>query len=95
MQRLRSEDAVSTLKNYRSKAERTRDAELHKALKQLGQGESPEKVLNLLARNLTNKLIHSPSIHMKKAGAEGRDDLISWAQTLFGLDLDERSDSDE
>lgn len=95
LQRLRSEDAVSTLKIYRSKAEQTRDLELQKALRQLGQGTSPEQVLNQLARNLTNKLIHSPSIHMKKAGAEGRDDLISWAQTLFGLDLDERNESDE
>jgi glutamyl-tRNA reductase len=95
LQRLRSEDAVSTLKSYRSKAEQTRDDELQKALRQLGRGTSPEQVLNQLARNLTNKLIHSPSIHMKKAGAEGRDDLISWAQTLFGLDLDERNEGDE
>lgn len=95
LQRLRAEGAVSTLKSYRSKAERTRDSELHKALRQLERGEAPEQVVSQLARNLTNKLIHSPSIHMKKAGAEGREDLISWAQTLFGLDPDEGKQSDE
>jgi len=95
LQRLRSEDAVSTLKNYRSKAEQTRDEELRKALRQLEQGDSPEQVLNQLARNLTNKLIHSPSIHMKKAGAAGRNDLISWAQTLLGLDPEDKKEGDE
>ncbi len=94
LQKLRAEDAVSTLKSFRSKAEQTRDSELQKALKQLQRGEPAEQVLSQMARNLTNKLIHSPSIHMKKAGAEGRDDLIGWAQTLFGLDLDDKNDDD-
>lgn len=95
LQRLRAEGAVSALKSFRSKAEQTRDMELKKALRHLQQGESPEHVVNQLARSLTNKLIHSPSIHMKKAGAEGRDDLISWAQTLFGLDQDDKYQDDD
>ena len=39
-----------------------------------------------LARLLTNKLIHSPSVQMKKASAEGKDELIDLAQQLFELD---------
>jgi len=51
----------------------------------LDKGESAEKVLAKLARLLTNKLIHSPSVQMKKASAEGRDELVSLAQELFEL----------
>jgi glutamyl-tRNA reductase len=93
LQRLRSLDVVSTLKAYRSQSEQIRDLELEKALKQLDKGVDAEQVLSQLARNLTNKLIHTPSIGMKKAGAEGREDLISWSHDLFGLSVDEGDDS--
>jgi len=49
-----------------------------------------EKVLESLGRAITNKLIHSPSVQMKKASAEGRDELLRLTQELYGLD-----DSDE
>ena len=88
MAQLRSLDGLSTLMAYRSQAESTRDQELEKALKKLSKGESPEQVMNYLARNLTNKLIHQPSITMKKASSEGRRDLMDWVHDLFGLDHD-------
>lgn len=77
---------VSTLKNFRQKAEHIRDTELEKALKQLDKGDSPEKVLANLARLLTNKLIHAPSVQMKKASADGRSELIQLAEELFELE---------
>ena len=77
---------VSTLKNFRQKAEHIRDTELEKALKLLDKGESPEKVLATLARLLTNKLIHAPSVQMKKASADGRSELIQLAEELFELE---------
>lgn len=89
LHRLRSLDAVATLTTYRRNAENIRNSELDKALKQLEKGESADRVLSQMARNLTSKLIHSPSIAIKKAGAEGREDLISWTHDLFGLDVDE------
>lgn len=82
----RSLDSVSTVKAFRNQAESTRDTELEKALRQLDKGEAAEQVLVNLARNLTNKLIHTPSMAMKKAGAEGRRDLIEWTGELFGVD---------
>lgn len=85
-QKQRSLDIVSSLKAYRDKAEAIRDIELEKALKALEKGESAEKVVASLARLLTNKLIHSPSVQMKKASAEGRDELVALAQELFELD---------
>ncbi len=39
-----------------------------------------------LARGLTNKLLHAPSVQMKKMSAEGRIDALALAQELFALD---------
>ena len=89
LQKMRSLDVVSTLKAYRSSSELIRDAELGKALKLLAKGEDAERVLTMMARNLTNKFMHQPSIEMKKAGASGREELIGWAHTLFGLNRDD------
>ena len=95
LQQLASLDVVSTLKAYRKSAEQTRDLELEKAFKDLEKGQSPEQVINQLARNLTNKMMHQPSITMKQAGAQGRNDLIDWAHDLFGLnDNNVASDGD-
>lgn len=85
-QKQRSLDIVSSLKSFREKAESIRDSELEKALKSLEKGEDAEKVLQSMARLLTNKLIHSPSVQMKKASAEGRNELVALAQELFELD---------
>jgi glutamyl-tRNA reductase len=81
-------DAVATLRAYRTQAEQIRDAELDKALKQLAAGTRPEEVLSDLARLLTNKLIHTPSVQIKKASADGRPDVLAWYQELFGLQSD-------
>lgn len=85
-EKLRTLGIVSTLKNFRQKAEHIRDTELEKALKLLDKGEAPEKVLATLARLLTNKLIHAPSVQMKKASADGRSELILLAEELFELE---------
>ncbi|AKH70793.1 glutamyl-tRNA reductase [Spongiibacter sp. IMCC21906] len=82
---LRAQDAISTVKDYRAKAEQLRDAELERALRQLAKGDTAEAVLEQLARGLTNKLLHSPTTQLKEAGAKGRTDLISWARELFQL----------
>jgi glutamyl-tRNA reductase len=77
---------VSTLRSFREKAEHIRDAELEKALKALEKGDAPEAVMRELARLLTNKLIHAPSVQMKKAGADGQSNLIDLAVQLFELE---------
>ena len=74
------------MKNFRQKAEQIRDTELEKALKLLEKGEEPEKAMANLARLLTNKLIHAPSVQMKKASADGRSELIDLAEELFELE---------
>lgn len=86
MQRLRELAAVDVLRAYRQQAERLRDEELGKAQRQLANGADPAEVMAQLARGLTNKLLHAPSVQMKKMSAEGRIDALALAQELFALD---------
>lgn len=89
LKQLRSLNAVSTLRAFREKADEIREQELRKALKSLEKGESAEAVIAALARSITQKFIHSPSVQMKKASAEGRDELLQLTQELFELDDDD------
>lgn len=84
-------NAVATLKAFRSKADEIREAELSRALKALEKGESPADIIASLARGITNKLIHSPSVAMKKASAEGRDEILVLTQELFELGSDDKT----
>ena len=85
LKQLRALNAVATLRAFRDKADSIRQSELEKAFKSLEKGMPAEKVLEALARGITNKLIHAPSVQMKKASAEGRDDLVRLTQELFEL----------
>lgn len=83
----RALDAVETVKAYRQKAEQLRDIELQKALRSLQTGANAEQVLQLFARNLTNKLIHSPTTVLKEASASSRHHVVQVAQELFELSV--------
>ncbi|MBE9398124.1 glutamyl-tRNA reductase [Pontibacterium sp. N1Y112] len=93
MRQLRSLLAVDTLTSLRSQAEITRDQELDKALRQLKNGKSAEEVITQLARGLTNKMLHQPTIQMRKASAEGRTELLSLVQELYQLSETDQNDT--
>ncbi|OZC36529.1 glutamyl-tRNA reductase [Marinobacter vinifirmus] len=86
LEQLRALDAVSTLKVFRQRAEVMRDAETEKALRALRNGADPETVLRSMARGLTNKLLHQPSIQVRKAMAEGRAEVTECLRELYQLD---------
>lgn len=94
IRQLRALNAVDTLRAFRDKAEKIRQLELEKALRALNKGDDPASVLESLARALTNKIMHSPSVQMKKASADGRDELLELTRELFELD-DEKSASND
>lgn len=77
--------AVGALKAYRSKVEDMRMDVLKKASKSLENGEDPEQVLDHMSKELINKIMHEPSLALKKAGVDDRLDLINWSKELFGL----------
>jgi glutamyl-tRNA reductase len=86
MQRLRERAAVDVVRAYRQQGEQIRDDELARAQRQLANGVDPQEALAALARSLTNKLMHAPSVQLKKLSAEGRVDALTLAQELFALD---------
>ena len=82
---LRSQGAQQTIRDYRNQAEIVRDQSLERALAQLNNGTSAEEVLQRLAHTLTNKLIHTPCVQLRDAGANERHDLIAASREIFKL----------
>ncbi|OAI12051.1 glutamyl-tRNA reductase [Methylomonas lenta] len=82
---LRSQGAQETIRDFRTQAEITRDEVLQKALVQLNNGTSADEVLQRLAHTLTNKLIHTPCVQLRDAGANDRHDLIAASREIFKL----------
>lgn len=85
MERMRELAAVDVLRAYRQQGESCRDEELQKALRALASGTAAEEVLSQLARGLTNKLLHTPSVQLKRLSADGRHEALAVARELFGL----------
>lgn len=86
MRWLKSLDVVDTIRSFRSKFETMRDQEIQQALQLLQQGTSAEEVCCHLARNLTNKMLHSPTVQLRHAGYEQNLDLLAFARQLFQLE---------
>ena len=86
MYQLRALDAVATLKQFRGEVEAVRDAELDKALRSLASGGDPETLLRSMARTLTNKFLHHPTVQVRKATAEGRVEVTDWLRELHGME---------
>ena len=49
------------------------------------RGADPEQVMTEMARLLTNKLLHEPSVQLKQMTAQGRVEALALAQELFAL----------
>lgn len=82
---LRSLDAVSAIRSYRDAIEALREEELQKALRQLRRGQDPEQVLATVTRALANKLAHAPTVQLRRAGFEGREELLRAARELLDI----------
>jgi len=93
MRSLRELDAVETLTQLRQSAHETAASELAKAQRQLANGKPAEEVLQRLAHGLTNKLLHQPTVQLRRASAEGRDDLLQLVHELYQLTPSDSSDS--
>lgn len=85
---LRSLDAVDTIRAYRDKADIVREEALQLAQRQLTSGKDPQQVIQDLARGLTNKLVHDPSVQLSRSAYDGREELLILAQELFNLNSD-------
>lgn len=83
---LKERQAADMIRQLRSKGEDLKNLELEKARRALAQGSDPEQVLEQLARGLTNKLLHAPTVALRKAHGEGEAEVSDWASRLFDLD---------
>ena len=78
-----SQDLVSRL---REGAGNQRDTEVAKALLRIKSGSDPEQVIERLGRDLTNKLMHPPTIAMRRASADNKPALLEYLISVYDLD---------
>tara|TARA_B110000977_G_scaffold184114_1_gene247422 strand:- start:349 stop:1650 length:1302 start_codon:yes stop_codon:yes gene_type:complete len=81
----RALDAVDSIRDYRQRMEAIRDEELERAIALLAKGGEVEMVMQRFARSLTNKMMHAPTVQLKKASALGDDKSLALLQTMFDL----------
>lgn len=62
---LGSQQAIQTLCLFREKVDKMKIQELDKALQLLRKGVNPEVIIQQLAHNLTQKIMHEPTIRLK------------------------------
>lgn len=79
----RSLEAVDIIRDIRDNADTISGEVLNKARKQLAQGKPSDEVLEFLAQTLTNKLLHQPSIQLRQASQDNRQEIIDSARVLL------------
>ncbi|MDT8438669.1 MAG: glutamyl-tRNA reductase [Wenzhouxiangellaceae bacterium] len=75
--------AGETLKSMRQRAFVERDKLLEQAIKELSGGRSAEDVLSRFGHRLTNRLLHSPSMQLRRAAEVTDEDLMKAARRLL------------
>jgi len=85
---LHSLDTVSTIRAIREQARNQQEVVLNSALKRLQSGEDPEQIMREMARTLTNKIIHSPSVQLRNTDEEEKQVLLRAARKLFDIPVD-------
>lgn len=77
-----------TLKHLRRRAQEERDRVLAQARQELAAGRDPEEVIQRLGHRLANRLLHGPSVRLRRAGESADESLLAAARYYF---LDEDS----
>jgi len=83
---LRTHQSADQIRQLRDGAELIRQQAVEKALAQLAQAADPEQAIRRLASEITNKLLHKPTMEMRKALQEGDEDRIQLLKSLITPD---------
>jgi glutamyl-tRNA reductase len=85
---LEAQDAVPTIVALRQWAEQVRHAELEKTMAKLGPlDDRQRRALEALSSGLVNKLLHPPTVNLKRSASQGRlRDYVQLVRHLFELD---------
>ncbi len=87
----RSKQAVPMIAALREQSERIREEVNSRALRRIARGESAEDAIEFATAALMKKLLHNPSIALRKAGEESDRTMIQAARTLFDLDKEDKA----
>ena len=83
---INSRSAADVIKTIRDRANEIKESELEKAQRAIAAGQDPSDVAKQLAHNITNKLMHAPTVALRTAHKEGEDEATAWAMRLFDID---------
>jgi glutamyl-tRNA reductase len=89
MEHKRAQGAIAVMTTWRQQSDEMREHELAKAISALKKGDDPALVLEKLSRQLMNKMLHAPTIAMKKTAAAGESEKLAWAAELLGVKTDD------
>lgn len=74
------------LQQFRGRADGIRAEALARARQRLDSGQESAEVIERLAYELTNKLIHAPTVAIRDASADERVEFLESLRSLYGLD---------
>ena len=84
----RSKQVAPIIATLRDSNEAVRKQVAKKALKRMRKGESAEDAIEFATAALMKKMLHKPSVALRKAGEAEDLEMIASARKLFGLDDD-------
>jgi glutamyl-tRNA reductase len=84
----RSKQVAPIIATLRDDHEALRKQVAKKARKRMAKGESAEDAIDFATASLMKKMLHKPSVALRKAGEASDHELIQSARKLFGLDDD-------
>lgn len=85
IQKLQILNAGDMICDFRNRMESMRDQEVEKAMQKWRQGHDAELVLSALARNLTNKFMHHPTIKLREAAYHDDVNFMLLAKEILDL----------
>ena len=83
MRQLSVANISDIITQFRREAELHRDQALQKALAELQQGRQPGLVMNQLAHQLTNKILHHPTVKLRQFAYQEQADALLFAKKLL------------
>lgn len=82
-------DNADDIAYYRESVETLRQTELEKAKLAIEKGESPIAVIDAMSRNFANKVMHEPTVRMRKLASQGEREKLMVLRRALGILVDE------
>ncbi|HVT62029.1 MAG TPA: glutamyl-tRNA reductase [Legionellaceae bacterium] len=84
--------AKALICDYRSTMQELADQELQRALQKLSKGDYPQEVMTEFSQRLIKKFTHTPTIGLRQAALDQRDEVLDFAHYLFHSNQDSYED---